>query len=83
MLSMSSSYDRGKTMRPSIHTTNDVLADPLDQYVASIHTMNRHIDRIVAAKNDVAGSLSRAAAALRSIAAVQTGRLPGGDKTAR
>jgi hypothetical protein len=71
-------------MRPSINTTNDLLADPLDQYVASIHTMNRHIDRIVAAKNDVAGSLSRAAAAaLRSIAAVQVRRPPGSDKAAR
>ncbi|WP_374277596.1 hypothetical protein [Azonexus sp.] len=69
-------------MRPSINTTNDLLADPLDQYVASIHTMNRHIDRIVAAKNDVAGSLSRAAA-LRSIAAVQVRRPPGSDKAAR
>ena len=71
-------------MRPSINTTNDLLADPLDQYVASIHTMNRHIDRIVAAKNDVAGSLSRAAAAaLRSIAAEQVRRPPGSDKAAR
>ena len=71
-------------MRPSINATNDLLADPLDQYVASIHTMNRHIDRIVAAKNDVAGSLSRAAAAaLRSIAAVQVRRPPGSDKAAR
>ena len=38
---------------------------------------------IVAAKNDVAGSLSRAAAALRSIAAVQVRRPPGSDKAAR
>lgn len=42
--------------------------DALDQYVVSVRKLNLQFQRIQHIENETAGSLSRAAAALRSIA---------------
>lgn len=46
--------------------------DPLDDYRATVRELPGKLGRIAAHQRDSAGSLSRAAAALRSIAALNT-----------
>jgi hypothetical protein len=54
---------------PSTSTTIDnQLHAPLFQYVSTVYGMHQKIARINENQQDVAASLSRAAAALRSIA---------------
>lgn len=48
--------------------------DPLKQYVASVHGLHHKLARINANQQDVAASLGRAAAALRSMAALNKGK---------
>lgn len=49
----------------------DKPRDPLHQYATSVGTLHHKLGRIHANQHAVAGSLSRAAAALRSIAAAR------------
>lgn len=44
--------------------------DPLDDYLATVRELPNKLGRIASHQRDSAGSLSRAAAALRSIAAL-------------
>lgn len=46
--------------------------DPLNDYLATVRELPGKLGRIAAHQRDSAGSLSRAAAALRSIAALNT-----------
>lgn len=46
--------------------------DPLDDYLATVRELPGKLGRIAAHQRDSAGSLSRAAAALRSIGALNT-----------
>lgn len=48
--------------------------DPLKEYVTSVHGLHRKLAQINANQQDVAASLGRAAAALRSIAALNKPR---------
>lgn len=50
---------------------SDASSDALAKYVASVRKLNSHFDRIRVGENEIANSLSRAAAALRSIAAAR------------
>ena len=54
--------------------------DPLGQYVHLVGDLNRHLQRISEGTNDIAGRLSRAAAALRSIAQLDTAPVPDNSK---
>jgi len=53
---------------PPPETIEDRQNDPLMQYVATVHGLRPKLARINANQQDVAASLSRAAAALRSLA---------------
>lgn len=60
---------------------NDSCDDPLKQYVRSVHGLHSKLARISANQKDVAASLGRAAAALRSLAACnQPGTTPASGK---
>lgn len=55
-------------MSLTVRKSSVATCDALDQYIVSVRKLNAQIDRIAAGKAEIAGSLSRAAAALRSIA---------------
>lgn len=52
----------------NVHISAD--CDPLDDYLATVRELPGKLGRIAADQRDSAGSLSRAAAALRSIGAL-------------
>jgi len=55
-------------MQSSSTTIKNRLQDPMIQYVSTVHGMHLKLARIKSNQQDVAASLSRAAAALRSLA---------------
>ena len=58
------------------HTTIRADYDPLDDYLSTVRELPNKLGRIASHQRDSAGSLSRAAAALRSIAALNDKNTP-------
>jgi hypothetical protein len=54
----------------------DLQDDPLNQYVRSVHGLHSKLARISANQQDVAASLGRAAAALRSLGELSKPKSP-------
>lgn len=61
-------------MNPTVVQPPEVNCDALGRYVASVEKLHTQIHRIQVGEIEIAGSLSRAAAALRSIASVRMQR---------
>lgn len=57
-------------MQPTNTIADDPQHDPLDQYVAAVHGLHSKLARISSNQHESAASLGRAAAALRSLAAL-------------
>jgi len=54
-----------------LNPTANQTQDPMDQYAATVGTLHAKLGRVVSNQQEVADSLSRAVAALRSIAAAK------------
>lgn len=54
-----------------MNPSNNRNPDPMEQYAASVSTLQSKLGRVVSNQQAVADSLSRAAAALRSISAAR------------
>lgn len=61
-------------MSPTVVRPPQVNSDVLGRYVASVNTLHTKIHRIKEGEIEIANSLSRAAAALRSIASASSAR---------
>lgn len=64
-------------MSPAQIKFSSTSGDALDRYVVSVRQLNSQIHRIRMGENEIADRLSRAAAALRSMAAARVPRPSG------
>lgn len=61
-------------MNPTATKPGNATGDALVQYVTKVQALNSKMHHILACNHEVVDSLSRAAQALRSIAAARAGR---------